>query len=101
MCLPAGRVRLQITGCCWLYSALVCLHVDCGFGVRDVFIKPLASSPCLQHYAAKALENVFGLGGPWAQQLATAETLERLAQVRGGGGGGGWACGMVLTVLKT
>ncbi|EFN50873.1 hypothetical protein CHLNCDRAFT_141668 [Chlorella variabilis] len=34
-----------------------------------------------QHYAAKALENVFGLGGPWAQQLASAETAGRLAQL--------------------
>jgi hypothetical protein len=35
----------------------------------------------LQHYAAKTLENVFGLGGPWAQQLATTETMHNLAQV--------------------
>ncbi|KAL4419367.1 hypothetical protein ABPG75_005869, partial [Micractinium tetrahymenae] len=31
-----------------------------------------------QHYAAKALENVLGLGGPWAQQLASTETMGRL-----------------------
>ncbi|PRW59606.1 kinase [Chlorella sorokiniana] len=31
-----------------------------------------------QHYAAKALENVFGLGGPWAHQLSTAETMGHL-----------------------
>ncbi|PSC68021.1 serine threonine-kinase ULK4 isoform B [Micractinium conductrix] len=41
----------------------------------------LGQDAVAQHYAAKALENVFGLGGPWAQQLATAETLERLAQL--------------------
>ena len=35
-----------------------------------------------QHYAAKALENVFGLGGPWAHQLATAETMGHLLHVR-------------------
>lgn len=38
----------------------------------------------LQHYAAKALENVFGLGGPWAHQLATAVTMGHLLHV-------GWA----------
>lgn len=37
-----------------------------------------------QHYAAKALENVFGLGGPWAHQLATSETMVNLLHVSGG-----------------
>lgn len=37
-----------------------------------------------QHYAAKALENVFGLGGPWAQRLAGPEVMAHLAQVWGG-----------------
>jgi hypothetical protein len=48
---------------------------------------------CLQHYAAKALENVFGLGGPWAQQLASADTAARLVQVGWWpGAAGGLAC---------
>ena len=46
----------------------------------------------MQHYAAKALENVLGLGGPWAQQLATTETMGRLLQVQGSLGCPGLAC---------
>ena len=39
-----------------------------------------------QHYAAKALENVFGLGGAWAQRLANDETAGRLLEVGPKGG---------------
>lgn len=48
--------------------------------------RPHPSALSLQHYAAKALENVLGLGGPWAQQLSTVETMGRLLQV----GRGAW-----------
>lgn len=64
-------------GCCqngetWLHGAVCSTttnpRLPCPSGV-------------LQHYAAKALENVFGLGGPWAQHLAGPEAMGNLVQV--------------------
>lgn len=54
----------------------------------------------LQHYAAKTLENVFGLGGPWAQQLATTETMHNLAQVGFALNGVGLGLSSLISTLR-
>lgn len=48
---------------------------------RLVALLQLGQDEVAQHYAAKALENVYGLGGPWALQLSTSDTMGLLVQL--------------------